>query len=707
MQQIQKGQHMKRISLYTLVPLLLCTVLHGSDMEKEKIFSWPQEKTEELIYGTGFEDPRAPEIKLGEGFRYVYGEGNNGNTALRVDRTGDIHRTQDTILALPKGKIRPGYQYKAVVSVKGRGLRHHTRPVPPGSHRFMELFYRDARTGASTFERERVIPFAAPPERDDFQEFSCRFPGIEGADAFVRLALWIDFHGTLWFDDLRIYREGVDANAFLIEPACATFFRDSGKFRIRVHLPQEYQNPLGVVELFKDGKCLQSKVIKAENSWMEGDFGKHLPSGEAALRITLADSARKLRIKTVEVPVNVRPQKNPPRGAVTFDRRGRMRIDGKPVLPLGVFYGSLAHQREDNLRLLADSPFNFIIDYSALSMAQPQDPEKITAIRKGLDRMEHYGIKCVFNLNAFYSPNSNYVKRGWAGETDPLSMTRKLAEGIKDHPALLGWYLTDELSEGQLAVPVAMRRVLNRLDPYHPTFTLSNLPSAMPNYAVSGDVFVYDPYPLDKAVRGRAGVERIISGFRERAHMAGCPVWAAPQAFNWGIQELVRRGKKVKLSDYVEPTEDDIRSMALLCALDGAAGFCFFNFPFPWEDKVKKRYAELGMADYPEKLWKKIKAAGWALKSLEPCLTGTAEAFPVRIENRGKANTRACLWWSENGRKYLVIVGCGGGKSDALITVPGAAVLKSRFGHTVHLGNGIYRFRSEDLNSDILMDAGE
>ena len=194
-----------------------------------------------------------------------------------------------------------------------------------------------------------------------------------------------------------------------------------------------------------------------------------------------------------------------------------------------------------------------------------------------------------------------------------------------------------------------------------------------------------------------------VSGHTWRAVRSGPPRRPSTGEFrNWS-----GGGKKVKLSDYVEPTEDDIRSMALLCALDGAAGFCFFNFPFPWEDKVKKRYAELGMADYPEKLWKKIKAAGWALKSLEPCLTGTAEAFPVRIENRGKANTRACLWWSENGRKYLVIVGCGGGKSDALITVPGAAVLKSRFGHTVHLGNGIYRFRSEDLNSDILMDAGE
>ena len=94
--------------------------------------------------------------------------------------------------------------------------------------------------------------------------------------------------------------------------------------------------------------------------------------------------------------------------------------------------------------------------------------------------MQHYNIKIIVCLTAFYVKHSNYVKRGWSGEKGTLNMTRKLVNSIKDHPALLGYYLTDELSEEQLSVPVQMRQLINHLDPYHPTFTLSNLPSAMP-----------------------------------------------------------------------------------------------------------------------------------------------------------------------------------------------------------------------------------
>ena len=685
-----------------------CTVLSGGTLyaslpSAESILGWQQEEGKELIYGTGFENPAASEIKLGAGFRYAHGEGNNGNTGLRVDRTGEIHRTQDSFIRLPD-KILPGYKYKVVVSVKGRGIRHATRPVPPGSYRFMETFYTDAHTGRYSFENERVVPFAKPPAEDGFQEFSYTFPGIEGARASLRLALWIDFHGTLWFDDLRVYREGVEANAFLIQPGCATFFTDSGKFRIRIHLPEEYGKPVGLVQLVMNGTVLQRRVIAAADSWLEGDFGRDLPAGNAVLKITLADARKKQRIKDIELPVTVRKTEKAPAGAVAFDRHGNMSIDGKPVLPLGIFYGSLPHQREENLRKLADSPFNFIVDYSALSMALPQDREKITAIRKGLDRMQHYKIKSLFCLTAFYSANSNYVKRGWAGEKDTLSMTRKLAEAIKDHPALLGWYLTDELSEEQLALPVAMRNLLNRLDPYHPTFTLTNLPSAMPGYAVSGDVLMYDPYPLDNRNRGRGGVERAIKPFRVKAAAAGCPVWAVTQGFNWGIMHIIHRGGKEKLADYIEPTEEDMRSMALLSAIEGARGFCFFNFPFPWEQKVLDRFAAQGMSDYPEKMWRKLKGAAGAVKSLEPYLLSRKKAPEIHVENRGKANTRARAWQAENGKICLVVAGVGGGRSEAVITVPGKENLKSVYGRTIPLGGGRYQYTSDDLGSDILFE---
>lgn len=668
----------------------------------DDILRWPMQEEKELIYGTGFENPEAPEIKPGAGFRFVYGEGNNGNTALRVDRTADIHRTQDCIIRLPD-KIKPGGKYSVSVRVKGKGVRHVSRPVPPRSYRFMEIFYIDARTGEYSFENERISPFTVPPE-DVYQEFSCTFRGIEGARAALRLALWIDFHGTLWFDDLRVYREGIEANVFLVQPGCATFFQDSGKYLIRISLPEDHGKTVGLVELVHEGKTLQKQILPAEKSWLKGDFGKNLPAGEAVLKITLADTQKKQRLREFQIPVSIRKQENAPSGAAAFDRQGRMLVDGEPVLPLGIFYGSLLHQREENLRKLADSPFNFIVDYSALSMALPQDPEKISAIRKGLDRMRHYNIRSVFSLTPFYSADSNYVKRGWAGEKGTLPMTRKLAEAIKDHPALLGWYLTDELSEEQLTVPIAMRRLLNRIDPYHPTFTLTNLPSAMPAYALSGDVLMYDPYPLEKKFRGSRGVERAFSAFREKAAQAGVPYWAVLQGFNWGIMHTVHRSSSEKLSDYIDPTEEDIRSMALLAAIDGATGFCFFNFPFPWEKKIVENYAAKGLAAYPEKTWQKLKAAAMTLKKMEPYLLSNETAPEIRVDNLGKAKVRARAWLKKDGKICIAVVGSGGGKAEAVLHVPGNRNLKSGYGRTVPLGSGLYKFVSDDLGSDLLSD---
>ena len=141
--------------------------------------------------------------------------------------------------------------------------------------------------------------------------------------------------------------------------------------------------------------------------------------------------------------MTVRAKYAPPVAAVTIDRQNRMYIDGKPFFPLGIFYGSLPHQRKEHLERIKDSPFNLMMDYSALSMAVPQDPEKITATRKGLDQMSEYNIKIIVCLTPFYASNSNYVKKGWSGEKGTLNMTRKLVNAIKDHPAVLGYYLTD------------------------------------------------------------------------------------------------------------------------------------------------------------------------------------------------------------------------------------------------------------------------
>ena len=103
-------------------------------------------------------------------------------------------------------------------------------------------------------------------------------------------------------------------------------------------------------------------------------------------------------------------------------------------------------------------------------------------------------------------------------------------------------------------------------------------------------------------------------------------------------------------------------------------------------------------------MWQRQIRAGAAVRMLEPYFISSQPVPEIRIENRGKAEVKARLWRTEDGKTALVIVGTGGGPADAVITVPGCDGLKSEFGHTEFLSKGQYHFTSEDLASDMLFE---
>ena len=666
-----------------------------------EILNYSEGVGRELIYGTGFEEPKDKTIKLGEGFRYAPEEGNNGNCGLRCDRVGKNDRPLSAIISLPSDKVIPGMKYRVELSVKGKNIRHVRRAIPPASYRFLEVFYTDAKTGARSFENRRVVAFAKPPAGEDFQKFSCTFPGIEGTKTHLRLALWIDFLGTIWFDDLRVYREGAVANAFLTYPACSTFFTDSGSYKIKLYLPGQYRSPIVLVEFLSGGKTLHQQVLTPKKDWLTGDFGKGLPKGTGKLRLTLADKEKKIRLKTVEIPVFIREREKLPAGACPIDAEGFMLRDGKRFLPLGLFFAMPSNLRAKHLKRIGESPYNFIIDYSALSMAPASDEEKVTALRKGMDQVWANRLKIVFSLIGFYRSDSNIVKRGrWSGETTIPGWTAKLARSLMDHPALMGYYLTDELSAEQLTVPIQLRQVLNREDPYHPTFTLTNLPSELPDYARSGDIVIVDPYPLTTRQAGSGSVKAKHAVFSGRGQLAGTPVWATPQGFSWGTL-----GKNLpKFKDFIDPSEEDMRTLMLLSLVNGAKGICLYIYPFQWNPKTIKERNKYGLHNYSEDMWRRQVKAGAAVKKLEPYFISSASVPGIKIENKGKAEVKARLWKAANGKTALVIIGTGGGAADAVITVTGCGPLKSQFKHTVPLGGGRYHFTSADLASDMLFE---
>ena len=679
--------------------LLGCSSFAATPSAKD-ILNYKEKTGKELIYGTGFEDPKEPVITFSEGFRFAKGEGNNGNMGIRGDRVGANTRILYADIKLPVDKIKEGNKYLVTVSVKGKDLRHARRPIPPGSHRFMEVYFRDIKTGAYSFEKHRVVPFAPPPKGEQFKHFECRFNGVKGAKTYIRLALWYEFLGTIWFDDLRVYQDGIPASAFLVNPSCSTFFTDSGKYQIKINIPKDFKNQIVLVQLFNNNKLLKEQVVKPVKDYVNGDLGKNLPLGKSTLKITLADSNQKLKIKTIELPIFVKSKTQLPKNACILDKEGFMLKEGKRFLPLGLFFGMLSHMREEHIQRIGKSPYNFIIDYSALTISPAKDKEKIQSLRKGLDRVSFHGLKTIVNLQPFYWAHSNYVKRGWSGETTTLGMTRKLVKNIKDHPALMGYYLTDELSSEQLALPIEMRRILNEEDPYHPTFTLTNLPSELPDYARSGDIVMYDPYPLRSQKSGSWAVKDDYEVFGIRGPLAGTPIWAAPQGFSWGIQpENIHRFK-----EFIDPSAEDMRTLMLFSLVEGAKGVCLFNYPFLWNQQTIKNRAKYGLQDYPQDMWKRQVKAASDVKLLEPYFISSLPTPKIKVENKGKAKVKAKLWKAANGKLCLVIIGTGKGNGDAVITVPNCVTLKSKFNHTKHLGNGRYHFTSKDLASDMLFE---
>ena len=58
--------------------------------------------------------------------------------------------------------------------------------------------------------------------------------------------------------------------------------------------------------------------------------------------------------------------------------------------------------------------------------------------------------------------------------------------------------------------------------------------------------------------------------------------------------------------------------------------------------------------------------------------------------------------WNANGKTAVAIAGFGPGKSCLEFTIQSEPDLKSKFGGTVNLGKGKYRFTGNDICSDVL-----
>src|SRR5690606_28262134 len=145
-------------------------------------------------------------------------------------------------------------------------------------------------------------------------------------------------------------------------------------------------------------------------------------------------------------------------------------------------------------------------------------------------------------------------------------------EEFRDHPALLGWYLGDELRIEQYGAQLAAHHeAVIAADPDHVTFSVDNkepVPGA--DYMRTADIFGMDSYPVYEVGSDKEDLpepQRLAkSAARE---IAGRAMWHVPQSFSWGGRVTTGVGRF--------PTAHEFRNVCWQMIVEGATGLIWYN----------------------------------------------------------------------------------------------------------------------------------
>lgn len=184
-----------------------------------------------------------------------------------------------------------------------------------------------------------------------------------------------------------------------------------------------------------------------------------------------------------------------------------------------------------------------------------------------LDAARRHGIRVIVHLdevNGFLWNPASFESRDWVREF------RQAVDGVRRHPATLGYYLVDEPSptpENRARIALA-KRVVEALDPGHPGFSCLLGDYAELFREVGYHVLLVDIYPVTGAPLTGAPLEGYVAAVDRAREVAGeRPLWVIPQCFGFG-----------KPTPRAIPAPNEVRLMVWEAIAHGAKGIVYFIY---------------------------------------------------------------------------------------------------------------------------------
>lgn len=396
---------------------------------------------------------------------------------------------------------------------------------------------------------------------------------------------------------------------------------------------------------------------------------KVVPIADAAARLTLDVENLRLGRQNVRCTVSRKGAElgsaevaftrvsDLPRRRVEIDAKGRCLVDGKPFFPLGMYAWQI---KPDWLKTYAAGPFNCIMPYGRTG-------------RKELDLCGKAGVKAIAEVGYAVYGRASSEKLGLDTPEKSDAFILRDLEQLKDHPALLAWYLNDESPPTQIPSILRAYRLIVQEDPDHPVWAVMDRTYDLRGFTPTCDVLGMDPYPIP--VQPLRQISEFAEGSR-RATFGLRPFWNVPQAFDksWYWKDLVGKAHF--------PTVAELRSICWQHVAGGANGLVLYSF----HDYLRR----LKTQEEFDRCWGAACVIGNEVRRMIPVLLAEPE---TGITSRNP--DLVCRAWRKDGSLYLLACNVSDRALEASVALPPGTWkrVRTEVGEPAQLdGSGTVRF---------------
>lgn len=429
--------------------------------------------------------------------------------------------------------------------------------------------------------------------------------------------------GRVLFDDIVLEAAGQRTiSAFSSSAYRGEVFRGSVRFAASLAL-NTLRHPIESTEAqlrFRGSggrtAALTPAVFTADRVLFDVDAAAFAP-GRQQVELVLSDRRDGKRL--ADAKIDFERLAAEPKGKVRLDGHGRLLVGGKPFFPVGMM---LMGMKDEDFDRYLSSPFNFGGRYGKTTRAD-------------LDRFAAKGKYLMVDLLC-----RGFTARGRKGD----AYVRETVAALADHPALLAWFVADEIEGDAIAAVSANTRLLHELDPDHPTYGCHNKAFEMSSLLSCYDIGGMDAYPIGAREGPDTDIGSVYQKCRTLAEntFGTMPTWHIPQTFDWSYYG---RDKDPRYIDVRMPTRAEMANMSWQGVAAGGNGvmmYAYFELPRTLKGEAYER------------TWSEICGIGAEIVKMADVMLSVEKprAVPTGLDER-KIISRS---WRHRGREWTLFV---------------------------------------------------